>query len=1497
MAIINPNRVLAISSGYLNIPITAGISPNGYWYRYIPANVGNTGLNSKIVPYRWGTQLPLQGGATEMTIDGTMPFISESWNSVATNYHGGCIEWIGPGENDITNAQEDDAFFFAHLGTLSTAPDDDVFYWDRAYEPFAGTDWEYYQYHQHSPTFYATWENGRQVIGGDGWIDPGDKAYGYMITTQVKVSGTDYASVLARIHTPSIGGAHNSHNDQTLPTTGNKNYMPGGILRGVGERYHCFYIAANGSQWDLFTRTYTDASGAFSSQNTIGTFDFADPSFNPSLNQQSWYPVRAACGTTFGAKIYFPVIMNNSVSGFDLEIWSFNSLDSIAGGSLTRQVIASGLTQRPDCYCSLYGNEKLYVLYSDIANGGTRLWSYDGTTWTNEGAFLTNSAAQPIRIHGFEFNTEDFKYYALLSGTASGGGTFLGTGLYTFEFDDPFPGYEHLDYDYTTNSFIKRDPLETGYVEYNSITAQLTRVNATEPQAIGANTNILKYTQPNNQWFNRKQVGFGGKDFYYHTITLRDGRRFAVGQVVDNPDNVGVPGSGDFLVSIYSPDLQTVLNFAAGTTGDDYLTGVWESQTSNKVWMTGYCKGAVVPYGEIWIHGWCRNLSDGGNAMEYKDIAIDSLGNVYCVGSHDAGWLVVTKYDKNYVIQWQKRIGDDTSFSDIGTGIAIDSSDNIYIVGSTEETGSGSKDALLIKMNSAGSILFAKVYGNASSNSASSVCVIKKATTDYIVFSVVTITDTAFVVTDTSGNIVEQNVVSNLVTNHVRPNQSTPTGGRFLFAGTTYPAGVTYTITNQGTNNYVWNGGIYVDTTDPSPVTLYRGYTYTFNMNASGHPFWIKTAQVTGTGSAYNTGVTNNGTAVGTITFTVPLDAPSTLYYVCQFHSGMAGTFSIQDGTSQGRFGMAEITSSTGRMIQWNRSISSANNVVAYDMRNTDAPVGGIGAGYAISGSDGTNGLLIKVSVDEAAGNYTVTSSWQKNMATSVFRAMHVSPYTDTTRYIYAVGTTDNSGVAPMGMNEGLMTKWLASNGTLEHQNVFGHDMDEQWVAVIPDFTGRNIIVAGWSESHSDSRDAVFFRYDKNGFGTGVYNLTETGTAPYYYNIVSLATSTNTATVGSLTAPIDVSPSFATNTYTPYIENSDYLSRNFDGAFGANGLFTFIMAYLDLELLQEWLNGPVYKAAVARGDKIIYFDDVSAIGGFYQAATVGDGSADDGNMFGYDIIEHSNGKIYAIGQTSGDITMTNLGLSGVYDYLLVELDPATGDMEFYQNGTEKDEETYALTELADGRIAYVGRTTGTLADPNEGGYDIFLGIFDTNTETSDYYSIGSGLDDVGVNVHDLNNGSNELAVVYFSFGSLTGTTNSGSQDIGVIKFNYVTDTWGTAWQTGSNTSELYVQNGKPSALISNDRIAITASSVGVFADDAVTYGYLDVCVAILNFVTGEWVKNQIGTTANEIASSLSAFGDTLLISGNQGGSFTDDIDAIFVEYDALEGLVGITSSI
>jgi hypothetical protein len=107
------------------------------------------------------------------------------------------------------------------------------------------------------------------------------------------------------------------------------------------------------------------------------------------------------------------------------------------------------------------------------------------------------------------------------------------------------------------------------------------------------------------------------------------------------------------------------------------------------------------------------------------------------------------------------------------------------------------------------------------------------------------------------------------------------------------PIGITnYEVGHTAAGSYRLNG--YANPT----ITVVRGQTYTFDINASGHPFLIKTTQTNGTGDAYNTGVTNNGEDVGTITWTVDIDAPATLYYNCQYHSAMRGTINIVDGTA-----------------------------------------------------------------------------------------------------------------------------------------------------------------------------------------------------------------------------------------------------------------------------------------------------------------------------------------------------------------------------------------------------------------------------------------------------------------------------------------------------------------------------------------------------------------------------------------------------------------------
>ena len=101
-----------------------------------------------------------------------------------------------------------------------------------------------------------------------------------------------------------------------------------------------------------------------------------------------------------------------------------------------------------------------------------------------------------------------------------------------------------------------------------------------------------------------------------------------------------------------------------------------------------------------------------------------------------------------------------------------------------------------------------------------------------------------------------------------------------------------FNVTASSSQHYTLSGADrfgQVSGNDPS-VTINVGDTVNFTVNAPGHPFYLKTAQGTGTANTIS-GVTNNGTTNGTVSWT-PSQA-GTYYYICSLHSGMVGTITV----------------------------------------------------------------------------------------------------------------------------------------------------------------------------------------------------------------------------------------------------------------------------------------------------------------------------------------------------------------------------------------------------------------------------------------------------------------------------------------------------------------------------------------------------------------------------------------------------------------------------
>ena len=107
---------------------------------------------------------------------------------------------------------------------------------------------------------------------------------------------------------------------------------------------------------------------------------------------------------------------------------------------------------------------------------------------------------------------------------------------------------------------------------------------------------------------------------------------------------------------------------------------------------------------------------------------------------------------------------------------------------------------------------------------------------------------------------------------------------------------VVYTVTANGTSAYRFAGNGVVSTADTPDLYFIRGKKYRFINNSGGsHPFQIRESSG---GSAYSTGVTNNGASSGNIDFAPTFDSPSKLVYQCTSHGGMVGNIYIQGGSS-----------------------------------------------------------------------------------------------------------------------------------------------------------------------------------------------------------------------------------------------------------------------------------------------------------------------------------------------------------------------------------------------------------------------------------------------------------------------------------------------------------------------------------------------------------------------------------------------------------------------
>ena len=149
---------------------------------------------------------------------------------------------------------------------------------------------------------------------------------------------------------------------------------------------------------------------------------------------------------------------------------------------------------------------------------------------------------------------------------------------------------------------------------------------------------------------------------------------------------------------------------AVDSSNNIYLAGRTES------FGAGSSDMLLLKYDDTGTLQWYRTW--GGAAYEVgRAVAVDSSNNVYLAGGHEGYWtgsdnMHLVKYDSSGVKLWERTWGE-TEW-DRGFGVTVDSSDNVYFVGDTESFGAGENDLIIVKYSSSGLQQWNRTWGGTS---------------------------------------------------------------------------------------------------------------------------------------------------------------------------------------------------------------------------------------------------------------------------------------------------------------------------------------------------------------------------------------------------------------------------------------------------------------------------------------------------------------------------------------------------------------------------------------------------------------------------------------------------------------------------------------------------------------------------------------------------------------------------------------------------------------
>ena len=235
-------------------------------------------------------------------------------------------------------------------------------------------------------------------------------------------------------------------------------------------------------------------------------------------------------------------------------------------------------------------------------------------------------------------------------------------------------------------------------------------------------------------------------------------------------------------------------------------------------------------------------------------------------------------------------------------------------------------------------------------------------------------------------------------------------------------------------------GKFMIDGVDKPALTLYKGWTYTFDLSDASnatHPFRFSSG-----GSAYTTGVTVTGTqgqAGAKIQLVVPESQPTSFIYYCTAHSGMGNTITVKDdpiktvsdditriqtvadninnlNTVQGISGNVTTVAGIASNVTTVAGISSDVTAVAADATDIGAvaakatEIGRLGTADAVADMNtlGTTAIVSDMdTLADISSNITTVAGISSNVTTVATNNSNVTAVAGKATEIGRLGTTD----------------------------------------------------------------------------------------------------------------------------------------------------------------------------------------------------------------------------------------------------------------------------------------------------------------------------------------------------------------------------------------------------------------------------------------------------------------------------------------------------------